>query len=93
MQLHGGLWRLRDSSWMVELYSDGQVTILIGIIMSGHTSFTSDMSFMPRVSHNSTEQGMTMSLNMPSFVEVELGQEAVLECRVENLTSHHLVSI
>ena len=78
---------------MVELYSDGQVTILIGIIMSGHTSVTSDMSFMPRVSHNSTEQGMTMSLNMPSFVEVKLGQEAVLECRVENPTSHHLVSI
>ena len=51
---------------------------------------------MPKPNQTSTTKKMlerSIFLNMTSFVEVEIGQEAVLECRVDNVVSKYLVSM
>ena len=73
------------------------VTFSVGLIVFSYTIVTCKTIYeLPKPNQTSTTKKMLerpIFLNMTSFVEVEIGQEAVLECRVDNLVSKYLVSM
>ena len=73
------------------------VTFSMGLIVFSYTIVTCKTLYeMTKPNQTSTSKTMlkrSIFLNMASFVEVDVGQEAVLECRVDNMVSKYLVSL
>ena len=70
-----------------------QLNIIFAIILHSYSALTIETTTTLYDQRKNTDKSLRLVfLNTSSHVEVEEGDEAVMECRVKNMDSHHTVS-